>query len=396
MPTLNRNYAPVPYASQPRYVPNYGTLGELMGIRARNSQQGWAQLAHAFNQFVETRNQAEVAKAALAQREQARQDDLKLKRDEMAARDAERKETLRLRQEADTRQRRMDAEKYGADAADAIGYGPIDESMVDPIMQSSQAGRVRYAFGPGTAQGPELMPSAAQKRQMALDAHAKAVAERANADRIADNARQSSQFEETKRHNKAMEARQPRPLAGEVIQGPNGPLIVNKETGRTSVVIGPDGQPVKTAMSSQERMDSRKFSKAAPVLRGIGELSERINTLQGVYAKAVGEVERQKAKVNLNDDVAEYEALVSGFTPMIARALGHTGVLTEQDVQSVKALFPRPADSKALRDRKINRMMTIIGELEGVEGVPGVSPQPSKPKVTRDADGNLVAAPRPR
>jgi len=170
-----------------------------------------------------------------------------------------------------------------------------------------------------------------------------------------------------------------RELAREVIQGPNGPLLVNKETGATTSIIGPDGQPVKTAMSAQERMDSRKFSKAAPVLKGIGELSERINTLQGVYAKAAGEVEKQKAKINLNDDVAEYESLVSGFTPMIARALGHTGVLTQQDVDSVKALFPRPGDSKTLRDRKIARMMTIIGELEGVEGVSGVAPPKKNP-----------------
>lgn len=125
-------------------------------------------------------------------------------------------------------------------------------------------------------------------------------------------------------------------------------------------------KPVPSAM---EQMDSRKFSKAAPVLKGIGELSERINTLQGVMASASGEVEKAKAKVNLNDDVAEYEALVSGFTPMIARALGHTGVLTQQDVDSVKNLFPTPRDSKTLRDRKIARMMGIISDLEGTEGV---------------------------
>lgn len=125
-------------------------------------------------------------------------------------------------------------------------------------------------------------------------------------------------------------------------------------------------RPVPSAM---EQMDSRKFAKAAPVLKGIGELSERINTLQGVYAKAVGEKKKLEAKVNLDDDVAEYESLISGFTPMIARALGHTGVLTQQDVDSVKALFPRPGDSKTLRDRKINRLMGIISELEGTEGI---------------------------
>lgn len=394
MPPLPRNYQPIPYAGSPRYVPSSGTLGELMGLRARNTQQGWAQLANVFSQFVETTRAQKAAEAAMALKERDRQDDLQLKRDEMAERRAERRETQRIRQDAESRQKTMDAERVGAEVAESVGYGPMQESQVDPVLQSSQAGRVRYAFGPGTADGPELMPTAAQKRQMALDAHAKAVAEKADADRRADNQRMIDALEETKRHNRQIEARQPRPLAREVVPGPDGPLLVDKETGTTSRILGPDGQPVKTAMSAQERMDSRKFSKAAPVLKGIGQLSERINTLQGVLASASGMAEKQKAKINLNDDVAEYEALVSGFTPMIARALGHTGVLTQQDVDSVKALFPRPEDSKTLRDRKINRMMTIIGELEGVEGVGNVAPQSAKPKVGRDANGNLIATPK--
>lgn len=169
MPPLTRNYQPLPYAPQPRYVPNYGTLGELMGIRARNSQQGWAQLAHAFNTFVENRNQAEVAKAALAQRESAQQAEQALKREEMAARDAERKEAARLRQEAADEKQQLATEKRGDARAKAIGYGPIAESDVDTLMQSPErSGDVRYVFGPGTAQGPELQPTQEQQEMIGL------------------------------------------------------------------------------------------------------------------------------------------------------------------------------------------------------------------------------------
>jgi hypothetical protein len=110
-----------------------------------------------------------------------------------------------------------------------------------------------------------------------------------------------------------------------------------------------------------ERKETLPLAKAKPVFDSISELSERINVNQGVLAKAVGEVEKAKARVNLNDDVAEYQALVSGFTPLIARSVGHVGVLTEQDVQSVRQLFPKPGDSKSLRDRKIKRLMSIVG-----------------------------------
>lgn len=146
-------------------------------------------------------------------------------------------------------------------------------------------------------------------------------------------------------------------------------------------------KPVPSAM---EQMDSRKFSKAAPVLKGIGELTQRINTQQGLIAKMSGGVEKIKAQANYNDDVAEYQALVSGFTPMIARALGHTGVLTQQDVDSVKALFPLPGDSKTLRDRKINRMMSIIGELEGTEGIVKDPNAPRAGDIEYDINGKPI------
>jgi len=121
---------------------------------------------------------------------------------------------------------------------------------------------------------------------------------------------------------------------------------------------------------AMEAMDERKYKKAAPVMRGINELTEKINTQQGLLAKMSGGAAKLAAKANYDDDVAEYTALVSGFTPMVARALGHTGVLTQQDVDSVKSLFPLPGDSKTLRDRKMNRVLGIIGELEGATNAP--------------------------
>jgi hypothetical protein len=123
------------------------------------------------------------------------------------------------------------------------------------------------------------------------------------------------------------------------------------------------GQEFPIAPTAQERNFTSSLEKINPVLSAISELSELINTQQGVIAKISGGAERVKAKANLNDDVAEYEALISGFTPMVARAVGHTGVLTQQDVDSVRALFPRPGDSKSLRDRKIARVKSILGEV---------------------------------
>lgn len=142
-------------------------------------------------------------------------------------------------------------------------------------------------------------------------------------------------------------------------------------------------------LSDTERQKLTDFKKVKPVLSSISELSERINTQQGVYAAISGGAERAKAKANLNDDVAEYESLVSGFTPLVARALGHTGVLTQQDVDSVRAMFPKPGDSKSLRNRKIKRLESLIGgvqaEMEAgtTQPIGGAPSQATKPAPSR-------------
>lgn len=170
MPSLPRGYEPIPYAGAPRSVPNYGTLGELMGLKARSSQQGWMQLASAFDRFVQTRRAQEAAQLERADLQQQRQASEALKRDEMAQRKAEREEAQRLRDEAAEEKKQLANEKRGDARAKAIGYGPMHEADVDTVMQSPErAGDVRYSFGPGTADGPELQPTQDQQRTMALE-----------------------------------------------------------------------------------------------------------------------------------------------------------------------------------------------------------------------------------
>lgn len=165
--------------------------------------------------------------------------------------------------------------------------------------------------------------------------------------------------------------------AKEVLGDDGKPVMANFDS-RTGRYVDPSGAPIanpRPVPSAMETQDARKFKQADPILRSVEQLSEKINTQQGVLAKMSGGAQKAAAQANYNDDVAEYEALISGFTPLVARALGHTGVLTQQDVDSVKALFPKPGDSKSLRDRKIMRIKSIIGDLEaGAGGTGGADP----------------------
>jgi hypothetical protein len=111
-------------------------------------------------------------------------------------------------------------------------------------------------------------------------------------------------------------------------------------------------------------------TRSGTVLDALDELSEKINRQDGALAKVGGLFASAAAKANYDDDVAEYQAVLEGAVPLIARRMGHTGVLTQADVDSVKAMFPRPGDGKSLRDRKIARVRSLMGGSGSVSSKP--------------------------
>lgn len=121
----------------------------------------------------------------------------------------------------------------------------------------------------------------------------------------------------------------------------------------------PEMGDLPMAPPAEQRNREAGLSRAGAVIESIDELSKRINTQAGALATLSGAKERAAAEANLNDDVSEYTAVIEGFTPLMARAVGHTGVLTQMDVDSVKKMFPAVTDSKSVRDRKMKRIRTL-------------------------------------
>lgn len=184
-----------------------------------------------------------------------------------------------------------------------------------------------------------------------------------------------------------------RPPVPLIIQGPNGWEIVDRGQGVAKPVTeGSTGAPLALPPTAEQRNRAGGRASAGPVLSAIRELSEKINTGQGVMAKITGTAERLAAKANLDDDISEYEAVISGFIPLLARAVGHVGVLTQQDVDSVKAMLPKPSDSKSLRDRKVARIDTIMAGMAAVSPAGG---QPAAPGARPGAEAGLPPAPPP-
>lgn len=159
-------------------------------------------------------------------------------------------------------------------------------------------------------------------------------------------------------------------------------MIVDRAKGTAAPVKDASGVSVGLTPTAEERNRGAAVGRVENFMASVSELADKINTGSGLIAKASGALERAKAKANYDDDVAEYQALVQAFTPLWARALGHTGVLTQQDVDSAREALPKPGDSKTLKDRKIARIKTLMKQN---------NPAPSGGnRVKFDAQGNIV------
>jgi hypothetical protein len=103
------------------------------------------------------------------------------------------------------------------------------------------------------------------------------------------------------------------------------------------------------------------------------------NTLPGdigplAAAGGVGASLQRLTRTGVNRaDLELYESQKSGFIPLLARAVGHTGVLTEQDVKRTEKLLPilssifGRADTRVVAKRKLDRLRRIMG---GEEEIP--------------------------
>ncbi len=96
------------------------------------------------------------------------------------------------------------------------------------------------------------------------------------------------------------------------------------------------------------------------IMSRVEHLVKQINTDEGLWARGTGIVKAAGAATGYNNDLAEYNALIEGAIPLMARQMGHTGVLTQQDVDSVRALFPQPGEGKALSQRKVQQVKDLL------------------------------------
>lgn len=150
--------------------------------------------------------------------------------------------------------------------------------------------------------------------------------------------------------------------------GPNGEAITYY-TSESNVLGKSFARPGGAEGQAAQALQSAKliFPRMKQLALGMkmGEWEEPkeergIFTVEGWQALPSGLYKSLAGRANINVDMAEYASSLEGFIPIFARAVGHTGVLTEQDSVKTMKLFPRPGDSRALAIRKMRNIELLM------------------------------------
>jgi hypothetical protein len=130
------------------------------------------------------------------------------------------------------------------------------------------------------------------------------------------------------------------------------------EQGNRIILGVPQSQMVGAQFKAQPTADVQnrqaQAKTAIQIIGGLKDLADKagFNQGEGLSQTFTGAAQRFQAGMNNNPAVQVYQSQVEAMIPVIARALGHTGVLTEQDVAHAAAAFPKLGDSHTVAQAK--------------------------------------------
>lgn len=158
-----------------------------------------------------------------------------------------------------------------------------------------------------------------------------------------------------------------RPASTTILPFLTGEGYIDRRTGNPLSFTRPPTADMANRAQAQKR--------AIPVLADLGSRALSLNKSGegGFVDRATGSLRRVGGGVGLDPAADLYTTGVRGFVPLIARAVGHVGVLTELDVQRTEDLFPRIGDAENVTREKLARVQRIV---TGQEPLPFEFEQP--------------------
>ncbi len=175
--------------------------------------------------------------------------------------------------------------------------------------------------------------------------------------------------------------------------GPDGSLVQQGFDPKTGKLVNANVGAAPPTVDQRNRKTALDVAK--PIFKHMDDLVNSINTHHGMWANATGWAEKQAAKVNMDDDVAEYNGLLETYAPVILRAHGLLRPQVDQIETFKHKAAVQPTDSAEVALRKMRNLKQIGAEMAAAYGgAPSSTPAAvttSEKRVIRiDPQGNEV------
>lgn len=141
-------------------------------------------------------------------------------------------------------------------------------------------------------------------------------------------------------------------------------LTGGENVSKLATVLKAFEAPEGTKLSQSDKTKTDKLNSA---MRVVDSLRGSFSSAGGAQGFA-GYGSSLMGALKINDEAAAYNDMRNGFLAQISKSLGESGVLTDQDIQRVRALVPALEDTPGQADIKWRELMSILnGAMPGTD-----------------------------
>jgi hypothetical protein len=172
------------------------------------------------------------------------------------------------------------------------------------------------------------------------------------------------------------------PMAGQVVETANGPMLVNTRTGQASPVMGAGGQPIAPKLTPEQSKDITSINQQYSTIDGA---LKAVKETPNAFSFSRGSAQNLPAGESLAgrlDKPAEAQARAYVFNNVSAVIKERAGTAqSPAELQRINSFMPAVTDNAQQIENKLSGFKTYLKDLEkGTRANPNMSMQPEAPK----------------
>jgi hypothetical protein len=181
------------------------------------------------------------------------------------------------------------------------------------------------------------------------------------------------------------------PMAGQVVETANGPMLVNTRTGQATSVMGASGQPIAPKLSAEQSKDitaiNQQYSTIDGALKAVKESPSAFSFSRGA-AQNLPAGESLAGRLDKPEEAQARAYVFNNVSAVIKERAGTAQ--SPSELQRINSFMPAVTDNAQQIENKLNGFKTYLKDLEkGTRVNPNMPMQPEAPK-TPQIDPKLL------